>query len=222
MNQKDNFLKGFIKENPLFVSVLGTCPSLAITTKLENALGMGVAVFFVLVLSNFIIALLMSKPSWREWIKPVRIPVFIVVIATLVTVVEMVMNAYLGTLYEALGVFIPLIVVNCIILGRAEAFASSNTPLSSVVDGMGMALGYTLALVIISFFREVVGAGTLTIWGNLQIDLGFVFRFLQITPIDMFLKPVGAFLTFGFILAALSASANAKAKKAALTKEAAK
>jgi Na+-translocating ferredoxin:NAD+ oxidoreductase subunit E len=222
MNQKENFLKGFIKENPLFVSVLGTCPSLAITTKLENALGMGVAVFFVLVLSNFIIALLMSKPTWREWIKPVRIPVFIVVIATLVTVVEMVMNAYLGTLYEALGVFIPLIVVNCIILGRAEAFASSNTPLSSVVDGMGMALGYTLALIVISFFREVLGAGTLTIWGNLQIDLGFIFRFLQITPIDMFLKPVGAFLTFGFILAALSASANAKAKKAALTKEAAK
>ncbi|MCK7486978.1 MAG: electron transport complex subunit RsxE [Bacillus subtilis] len=206
----------------MFVSLLGTCPSLAITTKLENALGMGVAVFFVLVLSNFIIALLMSKPTWREWIKPVRIPVFIVVIATLVTVVEMVMHAYLGSLYEALGVFIPLIVVNCIILGRAEAFASSNTPLSAVVDGMGMAIGYTGALIVISFFREVLGAGTLTIWGTLQLDLSFIFRFLQITPIDMFLKPVGAFLTFGFILAALTAMANAKAKKAALTKEAAK
>ena len=136
--------------------------------------------------------------------------------------VEMVMHAYLGSLYEALGVFIPLIVVNCIILGRAEAFASSNTPLSAVVDGMGMAIGYTGALIVISFFREVLGAGTLTIWGTLQLDLSFIFRFLQITPIDMFLKPVGAFLTFGFILAALTAMANAKAKKAALTKEAAK
>jgi electron transport complex protein RnfE len=225
MNQKDNFLKGFVKENPLFVQVLGTCPSLAVTTKVENAIGMGIAVFFVLVLSNLVISLLMSRPAWRDMIKPVRIPVFIVVIATLVTVVEMIMQAYLTSLYVALGVFIPLIVVNCIILGRAEAFAQSNKPLDSVVDGMGMALGYMVALLVISFFREFIGAGTVTIWGSLQLDLSFLFRVIGITPIDMFLKPVGAFLTFGFILAVLAASANRKLQKqkqAAPTKEAAK
>jgi Na+-translocating ferredoxin:NAD+ oxidoreductase subunit E len=223
MNQKENFLKGFVKENPLFIQVLGTCPSLAITTKVENAIGMGIAVFFVLVLSNLIISLLMSRPAWRELIKPVRIPVFIVVIATLVTVVEMVMHAYLTSLYVSLGVFIPLIVVNCIILGRAEAFASSNKPLDSVVDGMGMALGYTFALLLMSFFREFLGAGTVTIWGDLQLNLGVLFRLIGIAPIDMFLKPVGAFLTFGFLLAAITAMTNKKMlKQAALKKEAAK
>ena len=210
MNQKTNFLKGFIKENPLFVSVLGTCPALGITTSVENALGMGIAVLFVLVLSNLIISSLMVNPTMRAWIKPVRIPVFIVVIATLVTVVEMIMNAYLNSLYQSLGVFIPLIVVNCIILGRAEAFASSNTPVSAVVDGVGMALGYTFALTLISFFREAFGKATITIWGSLQINLIGIFDFLKITPIDLFSKPVGAFLTFGFILAVISAIQNKK------------
>ncbi|MDD4184692.1 MAG: electron transport complex subunit RsxE, partial [Candidatus Izemoplasmatales bacterium] len=164
MNQKENFFKGFMKENPLFVSVLGMCPSLAVTTKVENAIGMGIAVFFVLTLSNFIISLLMSSKRLRELIKPVRIPVYIIVIASLVTIVEMVMHAYLEPLYQSLGVFIPLIVVNCIILGRAEAFASQNKPLDSAVDGMGMALGFTMALLIISLFREILGTGTITIW----------------------------------------------------------
>ena len=213
MNQKENFLKGFIKENPLFVSVLGTCPSLAITTSVENAIGMGIAVLFVLVLSNWIISMLMVNEKMREWIKPVRIPVFIVVIATLVTVVEMVMHAYLVSLYESLGVFIPLIVVNCIILGRAEAFASTNKPVSAIVDGAGMALGYTFALLLISLVRELLGSGTLTIWGDLSLNLRFLFDFLKITPIDMFTKPVGAFLTFGFILAAITALSNAKQAK---------
>ncbi len=214
MNQKENFLKGFIKENPLFVTVLGTCPALAITTTVENALGMGIAVFFVLVLSNLIISLLMVNPKMQEWIKPVRIPVFIVVIATLVTVVEMVMHAFLTNLYESLGVFIPLIVVNCIILGRAEAFASSNKPLDSIVDGAGMALGYTFALFLISFFREFLGNGSITIWGDLKVNLIGLFDFLQITPIDLFAKPVGAFLTFGFILAVIAAITNKKQEKA--------
>jgi electron transport complex protein RnfE len=213
MNQKENFLKGFIKENPLFVSVLGTCPSLAITTSVENAIGMGIAVLFVLVLSNWIISMLMVNEKMREWIKPVRIPVFIVVIATLVTVVEMVMHAYLVSLYESLGVFIPLIVVNCIILGRAEAFASTNKPVSAIVDGAGMALGYTFALLLISLVRELLGSGTLTIWGDLSLNLRFLFDFLKITPIDMFTKPVGAFLTFGFILAAITALSNTKQAK---------
>jgi len=214
MNQKENFLKGFIKENPLFVTVLGTCPALAITTTVENALGMGIAVFFVLVLSNLIISLLMVNPKMQEWIKPVRIPVFIVVIATLVTVVEMVMHAFLTNLYESLGVFIPLIVVNCIILGRAEAFASGNKPLDSIVDGAGMALGYTFALFLISFFREFLGNGSITIWGELKVNLIGLFDFLQITPIDLFAKPVGAFLTFGFILAVIAAITNKKQEKA--------
>ncbi len=225
MNQKDNFLKGIIKENPLFVTVLGTCPSLAITTKVENAIGMGIAVFFVLVLSNLIISLLTVNPKMKEFIKPVRIPVYIVVIATLVTIVEMVMHAFLVDLYESLGVFIPLIVVNCIILGRAEAFASDNKPIDSVVDGMGMAIGYTLALLSISFFRELLGKGTITLWGEkslnpLQLDLNPVFEFIGIEPITMFVQPVGAFLTFGFILATLMAiSQKHQAKMASEVKK---
>lgn len=208
MNKLENFSKGLIKENPLFVALLGLCPSLAVTTSLENALGMTLAVFFVLVLSNLIISLIMSNPKLRELVKPVRIPVYIVIIATLVTIVEMIMHAYLISLYKSLGVFIPLIVVNCIILGRAEAFASENKPVDSVIDGAGMALGFGLAIMIISVFREFLGKGTLTIWGDLQINLGFIFDFLKIEPIAMFVQPVGAFLTFGLVLAAITAIAN--------------
>lgn len=220
MNQKQNFFKGIIKENPLFVTILGTCPSLAITTSLENAIGMGIAVFFVLVLSNLIISLITVNPKMKELVKPVRIPVYIVVIATLVTIVEMVLHAFLADLYNSLGVFIPLIVVNCIILGRAEAFASDNKPIDSVVDGMGMAVGYTLALMSISFFRELLGRGLITIWGEksanpIQLNLVPIFEFIGIEPINMFLQPVGAFLTFGFILAVLAAIANRKAAKMA-------
>jgi electron transport complex protein RnfE len=208
VNKKENFFKGIIKENPLFVSLLGMCPSLAVTTSLENAIGMTLGVFFVLVLSNFIISLIMSNSKLADLVKPVRIPVYIVVIATLVTIVEMVMHAYLPSLYFSLGVFIPLIVVNCIILGRAEAFASSNKPLDSVIDGVGMALGYGLAIMTISIFREFLGKGTLTVWGDLQVNLTFIFDFLKIEPIAMFVQPVGAFLTFGLILATITAIAN--------------
>lgn len=208
MNKKENFFKGIIKENPLFVSLLGMCPSLAVTTSLENAIGMTLGVFFVLVLSNFIISLIMSNSKLAELVKPVRIPVYIVVIATLVTIVEMVMHAYLPSLFFSLGVFIPLIVVNCIILGRAEAFASSNKPVDSVIDGVGMALGYGLAIMTISIFREFLGKGTLTVWGDLQVNLTFIFDFLKIEPIAMFVQPVGAFLTFGLILATITAIAN--------------
>jgi electron transport complex protein RnfE len=215
MNQKDNFIKGFFKENPLFVTVLGTCPALAITKSLENAIGMGIAVFFVLVLSNLIISLLTINPKMKEFIKPVRIPVYIVVIATLVTIVEMVMHAYLPALFVSLGVFIPLIVVNCIILGRAEAFASDNKPVDSIIDGMGMALGYTMALMLISLVREILGSASITIWGDLALDITPVFTFIGIQPISMFLQPVGAFLTFGFILATLAAITNKKSAKLA-------
>ncbi len=213
MNKKENFLKGIIKENPLFVSLLGMCPSLAVTTSLENAIGMTMGVFFVLVLSNLIISLIMSNPKLAQLVKPVRIPVYIVVIATLVTIVEMIMHAYFISLFNSLGVFIPLIVVNCIILGRAEAFASENKPVDSLIDGVGMALGYGAAIMLISVFREFLGKGTLTIWGELQLNLTFLFDFLKIEPIGMFVQPVGAFLAFGLILAAITAIANNQANK---------
>ncbi|XMB72838.1 electron transport complex subunit RsxE [Mycoplasmatota bacterium WC30] len=215
MTKKENLLKGFVKENPLFVSVLGMCPSLAVTTSLENALGMGIGVFFVLVLSNLIISLIMSNPKLAELVKPVRIPVYIVVIATLVTMVEMFMHAFLFDLYLALGVFIPLIVVNCIILGRAEAFASSNKPVDSVLDGVGMALGFTGAIAVISIFREFLGAGSVTIWGDLSLNFSFVFDFLHMSPIAMFVQPVGAFLSFGLILAGITAFGNKRKEKLA-------
>ncbi len=213
MNQKENFFKGVLKENPLFVSVLGMCPSLAVTTTLENAIGMSVAVFFVLVLSNFLVSLLMSSKKIAELVKPVRIPVYIVIIATLVTIVEMVTHAFVYNLYVSLGVFIPLIVVNCIILGRAEAFASNHKPIDAVVDGMGMAAGYGLALILISLVREILGSGTITVWGSLQVNLMPVFDFLKIQPLDMFTKPVGAFMTFGFLLAIILAIGNKRQAK---------
>ncbi|MGD9963880.1 MAG: electron transport complex subunit RsxE [Candidatus Izemoplasmatales bacterium] len=215
MNNKENFLKGLFKENPLFVSLLGMCPSLAVTTSLENAIGMTLGVIFVLVLSNLIISLIMNNKKLAELVKPVRIPVYIVVIATLVTIVEMVMHAFLPSLYFSLGVFIPLIVVNCIILGRAEAFASENKPLDSLIDGAGMALGYGAAIMLISIFREFLGNGTLTVWGSLQLDLNFIFDFLKIEPISMFVQPVGAFLTFGLILATITMIVNNKKEKLA-------
>ena len=208
MTKKENFLKGIFKENPIFVALLGLCPTLAVTTSLENAIGMSIAVIFVLVLSNFIISLIMHNDKLAELVKPVRIPVYIVVIATLVTLVEMLMHAYLIELYKALGIFIPLIVVNCIILGRAEAFASENKPIDSVIDGLGMSFGFALAIMLISIFREFLGSGVLTIWKSLQIDLRFIFDFLRIAPIDMFIKPAGAFISLGFILAIIIAITN--------------
>ncbi len=215
MTNKENLLKGFVKENPLFVSVLGMCPSLAVSTSLENALGMGIGVFFVLVLSNLIISLIMSNEKLAALVKPVRIPVYIVIIATLVTVVEMVMHAYLYSLYKSLGVFIPLIVVNCIILGRAEAFASSNKPKDALLDGIGMALGFTASLALISIFREFIGNGTITVWRSFVINLTGFFDFLGITPIGMFVQPAGAFLSIGLILAALTAIGNKRKEKEA-------
>ena len=219
MNKKENFLKGFIKENPLFVLLLGTCPALAITTSLENALGMGVAFIFVLVMSNTIISLINSFKKLKELIQPVRIAVYIVIIASLVTIVEMLMQAYLPDLYNSLGVFISLITVNCIVLGRAEAYASSNTVGDSVIDGISMGLGYTLALIIISVVRELLGNGTITIWGDLQLNLQGVFDFLHITTISFFTSSAGAFMVLGIVLAIMQAIKNGKEEK---TKEAEK
>ena len=155
----------------------------------------------------------MSSKKIAELVKPVRIPVYIVIIATLVTIVEMVTHAFVYNLYVSLGVFIPLIVVNCIILGRAEAFASNHKPIDAVVDGMGMAAGYGLALILISLVREILGSGTITVWGSLQVNLMPVFDFLKIQPLDMFTKPVGAFMTFGFLLAIILAIGNKRQAK---------
>lgn len=156
MSLKKTFTNGIISENPVLRLVLGMCPVIATTTAAINALGMGAAATFVLVGSNLVVSLL------RNFIpEKVRIPAYIVIIATFVTIVEMVMEAYMSPIYESLGIFIPLIVVNCIILARAEAFASKNTPVRSVVDGLGMGVGFTVALLLVASLREIVGNGTI-------------------------------------------------------------
>lgn len=181
---------GVIKENPALILMLGMCPTLAVTTSASNGFGMGVSTMAVLVFANLLISLL------RKIIPDaVRLPAFIVVVASLVTVVEMITQAYLPALYESLGLYIPLIVVNCIILGRAEAFASKNDPTSSVFDGIGMGLGFTLALVIIGFLREFIGTGC---------AFG-----IQILPeaypgIGIFTNAPGAFLVMAFVVAVMN------------------
>jgi electron transport complex protein RnfE len=184
------FTKGIIAENPLFVQVLGTCPSLAVTTSVNNALGMGVAFTAVLVCSNLVISILRKAvPS------DIRIPSYIVVIASFVTMIEMIMNAFAPALYAALGIFIPLIVVNCVILGRAEAFAGKNAPLPSIADGLGMGVGYTLAITAISSIREILGAGTF---------LGYPILGSAYQPILIMILPAGAFITMGFLFAGMN------------------
>ena len=184
------FQKGILKENPLFVQVLGVCPALATTTSLTNALGMGVAFSLVLIFSNMLISALKSFIPDQ-----IRIPCYIVVIASLVTVTEMLMNALVPDIYAALGIFIPLIVVNCIILGRAEAFASKNGLWTSFQDAVGMGLGYTLALSFVGSVREILGAGTL---------LGFPVLSASYQPILLMLMPPGAFITMGFLFAGVN------------------
>ena len=184
------FQKGILKENPLFVQVLGVCPALATTTSLTNALGMGAAFSLVLIFSNLLISALKSFIPDQ-----IRIPCYIVVIVSLVTVTEMLMNALVPDIYAALGIFIPLIVVNCIILGRAEAFASKNGLWTSFQDAVGMGLGYTLALSFVGSVREILGAGTL---------LGFPVLSASYQPILLMLMPPGAFITMGFLFAGVN------------------
>ena len=189
MNQWKNFTKGFFKENPVFVLLLGMCPTLGTTGSALNGLGMGLATTFVLVMSNIVISLIKNLVPDK-----VRIPAFIVVIATFVTIVQMVMQAYVPALYESLGLFIPLIVVNCIVLGRAEAFASKNNVLSSLIDGLGIGLGFALALTILGSTRELLGSGkifSITIYPEQYGMLVFI------------LAP-GAFIALGFIIAIIN------------------
>jgi Na+-translocating ferredoxin:NAD+ oxidoreductase subunit E len=181
---------GLLKENPTFVIVLGTCPTLAITTAAVNGIGMGAATTFVLVFSNLFIALLKNFIPDK-----VRIAAFILIIATFVTIVDLVMKAYTPDLYKALGIFIPLIVVNCIILGRAEAFAQKNKVWPSVLDGLGMGIGFTMAITLIGSIREILGNGSI-----------FGVRLLaeNASTILIFVLPPGAFVTYGFLIAIMN------------------
>jgi len=190
MNQKSNFLKGFIRENPVFVLVLGMCPTLGVSSSAFNGLGMGLATTFVLLMSNLIISLIKNFIPDK-----VRIPAFIVVIATFVTIVDLVMAAYAPGLHAQLGIFIPLIVVNCIVLGRAEAFASRNNPLSSVIDGFGMGLGFAFALTLLGSVREMLGSGSI---------FGLKFIPTNADGILIFILAPGAFITLGFLIAIIN------------------
>lgn len=205
MKQKDNFLKGLFSENPILVSMLGLCPTLAITDKVENALGMGLAIIFVLVMSNLFISLI-RKITPNE----IRIPIFVLVVAAFVTIVDMVMAAYVPALHATLGIFIPLIVVNCIILGRAEAFASKNDVLSSVIDGAGMAIGYTMILALIAFIREFLGSGVITIWKSLKIDFNAIFGTKIPFFTSFFTSPAGAYIVLGVLFAVVAAISQKK------------
>ncbi|MEG0366377.1 MAG: electron transport complex subunit E [Coprobacillus sp.] len=210
MKKFDILKKGLFVENPIFVLLLGLCSALAITTSLTNAIGMGMAVICVLVMSNVIISLL-RKIIPNE----IRIPVFIVVIATLVKCVQMLMNAFTPELYSSLGVFIPLIVVNCIILGRAESFASKNGVFDSLLDAIGMGVGYTFAVIVISFFRELLGTGCLTLFNPFDAtQVIFEFNLFSDYAISIFKQPAGAFITLGCILAFIQFLSVRKANKA--------
>lgn len=186
-------VKGLWEEIPVFRVVLGMCPTLAVTTSVENGIGMGVAATFVLICSNVAISLLRNViPS------KVRIPCYIVVAATFVTIVDLVMNGYAHQLHKSLGIFIPLIVVNCIILGRAEAFAGKNSVWLSLADGIGMGAGFTIALIVVASIREVLGNGTFTIWG----DLSWVVKGYQ--PMLLMILAPGGFITLGCLLALMN------------------
>ena len=183
------FVKGLIKNNPVFCLVLGLCPTLAVSNAVENAIGMGFAATFVLLNSNIIISL------FRKYIpEKIRIPSYIVVIATFVTIAGMVLEAYLPAINKSLGIFVPLIVVNCIILGRAEAFASKNGVTRSILDALGMGVGFTLALGLIAFIRELLGTGMIKVFGLVLINI-------PIKPALVFILPPGALLTMGLLLA---------------------
>ena len=188
-NAKQTFLNGIIKENPTFGLVLGMCPTLATTTSAINGMSMGLATMFVLVCSNVVISLLKNLIPDK-----VRIPAFIVVIATFVTLVQLLMQAYVPAIYDVLGLFIPLIVVNCIVLGRAEAFAAKNTVGLSALDGLGMGLGFTLSLTVLGIIREFLGAGTV---------FGFQLYSSQFAALIFVLAP-GAFICLAYLMAAVN------------------
>lgn len=196
--------KGIIKENPTFVGLLGMCPTLAVTTQAFNGIGMGLATTFVLVCSNIVISALKKViPS------AVRLPSFIVIIAGFVTLIEFLMKGYLPALYSQLGIFLSLITVNCIILGRAEAFASKNSVAASALDGLGMGLGFTLALFAMGSLREIFGSGTWLAGTKLMVSLPW----LKDNPMLMFIMPAGGFFVLGCLIAAVNKLASRKPPK---------
>jgi electron transport complex protein RnfE len=188
MSQWQNFSKGFIKENPVFVLLLGLCPTLGVTSSAFNGLGMGLATTFVLVCSNIVVALVKNQIPDK-----VRIPTFIVIIASFVTIVELSMQAYVPDLFEALGLFIPLIVVNCLVLGRAEGFASKQNLVSSIIDGAGMGLGFAFALTLLGGIREMLGNGSIFGW-----------KFIEGDAILIFILSPGAFIVLGYLIALIN------------------
>lgn len=184
MNKLSLFTKGFLKENPTFVLLLGMCPTLATTTSAVNGLSMGLATLFVLVLSNIVISAIAPVVPDK-----VHIPVYIVVIATFVTILQFVMQAYTPEMYKTLGLFIPLIVVNCIVLGRAEAFASKNNIVDSALDGLGIGFGFTLSLTVLGLVRELLGSGS-----------AFGFKLIPGDGVLVFVMAPGAFLALGYLM----------------------
>ena len=186
---------GVVKENPTFVLLLGMCPTLATTTSAVNGMSMGLATMFVLVCSNFAISLMKKLVP-----DMVRIPVFVVVIAAFVSILQMLMEAYLPAVNKSLGLYIPLIVVNCIILGRAEAFAAKNGPLASICDGIGIGLGFTVALTLLGVVRELIGAGSVFGYGLLP----------ETCNVLLFILPPGAFITLGYLIAIVNKFTNKK------------
>lgn len=201
MKYRDILKNGLIEENPTFVQLLGMCPTLAVTTSVSNAVGMGLSATFVLICSNFVISLV------RKLIpNKIRIAAYVVIIATFVSVVEMLLNAYIPALSESLGMFIPLIVVNCIILARAESFAAKNSPLPSALDGLAMGLGFTCALTVIGTIREILGNGTF---------LGISVLGSSYNPAVIFILPPGAFLVLGVLIAVINIISDRKKGKEA-------
>ncbi|MBO4387883.1 MAG: electron transport complex subunit E [Spirochaetales bacterium] len=205
--------KGILRENPVFIIMLGMCPTLGVTTQVINALGMGAGVIFVLTCSNILIAALKNIIP-----DSVRIPCYIVIIASFVTIVEMFLHAFAPSIYAALGVYLPLIVVNCIILGRAEAFASKNSVADSLLDGIGMGLGFTLALTLIALIREVLGKGTITVFAIGGFNGVISVPLLKDWPVRVMALAPGALLLMGY----LKAFFNRLSEKKAQNQEAAK
>ena len=206
MSAWNEFSKGLIKENPITVCLLGLCPALAISTSTYNALGMGVSVIFVLLCSNIIISLL------KKWIpKNVRIPCFVVIIATFVTIVDLIVHAFQPALHKSLGIFIPLIVVNCIILGRAEAFASKKSVWHSIMDALGMGMGFTIVLAIVGTFREFLGNGTVTIFQMGETMVKFSSLDDSFAKTIIAILPPGGFISLGIFAAIVNKLQKKKA-----------
>ena len=197
------FTNGFIRENPLIVLNIGLCSALGVTTSVFNGLGMGMGMTFVLVMSEIVISV------FRKLIpQAIRLPIFIIIIAAFTTIVQMILQAYVQSLYDALGVFLPLIVVNCIIMGRVEAFASKNTTLDSILDALGMGIGYTMVLVLISLIRELFGGGTLMAGTSLKLEL-----IPEQFRIGVFNSAPGGFMVFGGLAAIVQGSKAAYAHR---------